>query len=507
MNTEFNCPQCRQLLAIAPKYAGTNILCSKCGGMVQVPEVTPTGEAVPPGQTKPLSPEEKQRTYEEEKTRVEAREKASKELERKKTMRNCLGCFGVIAVILVIAVVWMAIPSGGKQKARYQSPANGIPSDPGYISEFSKNTAAWVWKHSSFYTDLNFTVKTEAPVDDKKLIGLGMRKLVGYNRPGDRSVAVYLFVDEEEHIMMSALQFRKTDKDYFTWVRALLSLSDIEERDFGQNYPLNFVQGSVMQNKTSSAKIAVSAWTYYVVECTNREKSFMVSVMKYSADKQKTRKQEAQIILPSYSILNEEVYEVPGKAQVEIKMLVSGQISEAGLRLLLNKTYISVKSRKGFKYHDSPTVIAIYAFTSKEKANSGTQWIGMLIKGPRDGPTVSISKDTLSLYQSPPKPEEKFGLSETRRKQIFQEYIKVEDKAMIQAEKKHPLNTDAYLVGEYPSDSELREINKKNEELMRSLQEQYKNQIAKKCNISREQLEQICIEGVNKDWPMPVWGP
>lgn len=113
VNIEFNCPECGQLLAIDPKYAGTNVQCPKCKVEVTVPEVNPTGE----GEAKPttkLSPEEKQKINEEEKVRVEAQDKAKKELEAKKTKEGwfgCLGCLGLIILIVVIFVILPATPS------------------------------------------------------------------------------------------------------------------------------------------------------------------------------------------------------------------------------------------------------------------------------------------------------------------------------------------------------------------------------------------------------------
>ena len=59
-----------------------------------------------------LSPEEKKRIYEEEKTRVEAQEKAKEKSEAKKTKKGCLGCLGLIVVIFIIALVSGLFDSG-----------------------------------------------------------------------------------------------------------------------------------------------------------------------------------------------------------------------------------------------------------------------------------------------------------------------------------------------------------------------------------------------------------
>ncbi len=86
--------------------------------------------------------------------------------------------------------------------------------------------------------------------------------------------------------------------------------------------------------------------------------------------------EQTKIVLPSCSIYDEDIHDVPLKTQVTLKVLVSGDITRPGLTALLNKLCSSTSKRTGFKHHDSPTNIYIYAFTSKEKGTSG--WIALL---------------------------------------------------------------------------------------------------------------------------------
>lgn len=97
-------------------------------------------------------------------------------------------------------------------------------------------------------------------------------------------------------------------------------------------------------------------------------------------------------------------------------------------------------------------------------------------------------KDAPSVSPIPlTKLEKKFGFSESQRKKIFQEYIKAEDRASIEEAN---INKDNYSPEEcYRT--------------LHSLQEKYKNKITKKYSITREQLEKIAMEGINKKWPMP----
>lgn len=210
--------------------------------------------------------------------------------------------------------------------------------------------------------------------------------------------------------------------------------------------------------------------------------------------------QQPKIVLPTYSVLDEDIYDVPVKTQVTLNILVSGEISEPGLRALLNQLYSSTKARRGFKYHDSPTNIYIYAFTTKERAESGMgQWIAMLQKSYDDiKPTISINERQITQLGA--KPEEKFGLSEAKRKQIWSEIVKAEDRATREVEQKYPL-PDPLKPGY--SQSVARKQLENQAELQGTLNEKYKDELAKKYGLTRKQLEEIAVEGFTKDWPFP----
>jgi len=305
---------------------------------------------------------------------------------------------------------------------------------------------------------------------------------------------------------------------------------------------------------------------------------------RFSPPRKETTKKEGQkpavrrekVIMPNYSVLNENVYDIPLKTQVELNILVSGEISETGLRALLNQLYSSTKARKGFKYHDSPTNIYIYAFTSKERYESGMgQWIAMLQKSYGDV-SSKISVNERQIAQLGAEPEEKFGLSETTRRQIWSEIVKAEDRATKEAEERYPLDpTQSLRVGQLfelsketplmpeleptdpmaalqrmrrlpprttikvlkvstkdfkpwyfvaarsPSRSSLgtgwinstalkwqaqvdpKQQLEKQGELENRLIDKYENELAKKYGLTLEQLKEIALESVTKDWPFP----
>lgn len=189
--------------------------------------------------------------------------------------------------------------------------------------------------------------------------------------------------------------------------------------------------------------------------------------------------------LPTYTVINEDIHDVPGKMQIELRILVSGQITQIGLDSLLNKLYYSTKMRTGFKYHDHPTAIGIYAYSSREYAEAaGHQWIAMILKT-HTGKIPVLQINEALLAQLCLKPQDKLGLSEDIRKEIWRQLVLNEYRALNEADKK------------YPDDME------KNGELWDRLKTQYDNALGKKYNLTYEQLEEIMLEAVSKEWPTP----
>lgn len=83
-----------------------------------------------------------------------------------------------------------------------------------------------------------------------------------------------------------------------------------------------------------------------------------------------------------YTIIKEELYDVPIKTQITLNLLVPNDITELNLRLLLESLYINYKNKKGFKYHDSLTNFYVYAYTTMKKYEADWgEWVAMLEKG------------------------------------------------------------------------------------------------------------------------------
>ena len=93
-----------------------------------------------------------------------------------------------------------------------------------------------------------------------------------------------------------------------------------------------------------------------------------------------------------YTLLDEDLDETPGKTQVTMNILVPESATDQELTELLNQLLQDASQRTGFQYHEHPTVVGIYAYASREHAESGMgQWEAMVAKTPPDPePSVRI---------------------------------------------------------------------------------------------------------------------
>lgn len=103
-----------------------------------------------------------------------------------------------------------------------------------------------------------------------------------------------------------------------------------------------------------------------------------------------------------YEILKTEPYETSRKAQVKCyAYLTTDTISKEKLSGTLKKIYGNLQKFNSFKKFPSPTIIAIYIFTSKDKAaNMPESWVAMLSKTPSDNqPSISFNELQLKALE------------------------------------------------------------------------------------------------------------
>jgi hypothetical protein len=167
-------------------------------------------------------------------------------------------------------------------------------------------------------------------------------------------------------------------------------------------------------------------------------------------------------------ILKDDVSDTPLKTQVTLDVVLTGATTREQLETLLRSLYNEVSNREGFKYSKRLTHVGIYVYATEAHALSGMgQWIGMISRTGTGAPPDMRIEDELLKHQSD-SPTEKFGLTEQKRQEIWQEIVRAEDSAS----------------GE-------------NDKLQR------KQALAHRYGLTLEQLSEIGTEGSIKNWPFP----
>ncbi len=205
--------------------------------------------------------------------------------------------------------------------------------------------------------------------------------------------------------------------------------------------------------------------------------------------------------IPTYDVVDRNTYDAPIKSQIELHAVVSGTLTELGLKQLLQKLYDEANATRGFKYHGGkPTHVFIYLYTSRDHFKSGMgQWIAMLSKIGQNS-RVDTQVKTELISQLDAKPEVKHGLPESKRKEIFRAIVTAEDRAHADAQRMYPL-PDPLKPGYSQAKASAQVM--KQAEALNTLSEKYKAEVAKRYGITEEQLRDISVEGIEKNWPMP----
>lgn len=151
------------------------------------------------------------------------------------------------------------------------------------------------------------------------------------------------------------------------------------------------------------------------------------------------------------------------------------------------KRYRAIKVRGGFRHHRHPTAIYIFVYASEEQARRGGDlWVGSMQKigGDTEDPPVKINQYRLDALSK--KPQVRFRLSEHKRKEIYREEYKAEDRSWCETWARF-------------SDSEFRKQGK----FQYELNEKYKKELILNYGITGDQLHEIFLEGFKLGWTYP----
>jgi hypothetical protein len=209
----------------------------------------------------------------------------------------------------------------------------------------------------------------------------------------------------------------------------------------------------------------------------------------------------------------QELASLPIDKKVLYRVVVSPQIKENQVRPVVEKIIADITAE------DSDIdELTVFLFSDRELAN-GPYDVGAATWAPhgalgnvtpeiarnnnRDSYRTSIQvKENLEEYlQKRSRAEERLGLTEGKRRQIFKEIVAAEDKAQAEADRRYPVSGS---ITWNMTKSQLLSQMDRNTQLMRALEEKYKNDLTRKYGLTREQLKEITHEGIAENWPMPA---
>jgi hypothetical protein len=116
-----------------------------------------------------------------------------------------------------------------------------------------------------------------------------------------------------------------------------------------------------------------------------------------------------------FTIVAESTYDAPIKTQVERHIVVDSSITAQSARALLEAQHAGLSARRGFRFHDAPTNVYIYLYTTRERALAGQGlWLAMLNRSYGDvTPKVDVRDDAIADMHVPARTS--FGLTEAER--------------------------------------------------------------------------------------------
>jgi hypothetical protein len=172
----------------------------------------------------------------------------------------------------------------------------------------------------------------------------------------------------------------------------------------------------------------------------------------------------------TYKQLDEDVFDRGHMTKVTTSLLLEDGITKPNIEALLRKLYRKTAARSDFQYHPHPTDVAIFAYLTREHAESGMgQWVAMLEKTPQESePVIRFDDVQLDLLHEPP--VMRFGLSDEQRRAIFRDVTQERD-----------------IAQGGTRDTTV-----------------WRDSISRRYKISRLDLDSLVAEGMQKHWAMAV---
>ncbi len=203
----------------------------------------------------------------------------------------------------------------------------------------------------------------------------------------------------------------------------------------------------------------------------------------------------------------QEISNLPMDKKMLYRIVVSPEIKENEVRPTIQKIISDITQKD-----NDIDEITLFLYSDKE-LSSGSYDIGTATWAPKGKlgnvtpeiaqsndrtsyeTTIQIKENLEEYLQQRGKSEDKLGLTEQQRRQIFIELVAAGDRSTAEAEKKYPI--DDSLSAELWLESF-----EKNDAYNTELMNKYKSQVRLKYGITEEQEKEISREGSVETWPM-----
>lgn len=188
--------------------------------------------------------------------------------------------------------------------------------------------------------------------------------------------------------------------------------------------------------------------------------------------------------LPAYHSLPDETFDVPLATRVIRRVVLDEPATRNQIEAVVRAEFADARLRVGFKHHHNPTAVGVYVFSTETQARADEGlWLAMLYTSDTSTSDPAVDVNDVRLATAWAIPEERFGLSEEKRMEIYRAIVGADDRAASEARRLH---------GSDPA-SEV--------ESARELREAYRGEVAREYGLSIEHLYEIIAESLEKGWP------
>jgi hypothetical protein len=238
---------------------------------------------------------------------------------------------------------------------------------------------------------------------------------------------------------------------------------------------------SVVDHVMRTRRILLATLVFIVIGCaTDNDSDDAAHATDQSSD-------STAPALPAYHRMPDETFDVPLATRVIRRIVLDEPATREQLEAVVRAEFADAESISGFAHHQNPTAVGVYVFSTEDRARADEGlWVAMLYTSDTSGPdpAIEISAERLTSAWAPP--EERFGLSEAKRVEVFHAIVRADDRA----------RADAHHLHANDPSREARSA--------QTMRAKYRGEVAREYGISMDQVYEIITESLNKGWPSPI---